>query len=283
MKIARFCRGGTPQLAVVVHDRLIPVPAAIAGDDPAGWLSSWPSLRAEIEQYLASDPESIPLAEARLLAPVPRPGKVLAIGLNYADHIAESGLPWPQTQVWFTKTGNCVHAPFDPIQIPRVSDKVDYEVELVAIIGKRGRHISADEAAGHIFGYCVGNDVSVRDWQLATAQWMIGKSFDTHGPFGPWITTADEIADPHALAIACHVNGELRQSSNTRHLVFNLWQQIEHLSAAMTLEPGDVIFTGTPNGVGWAMQPQQTLKPGDIVRCEVERLGAIEARFELER
>ena len=206
----------------------------------------------------------------------------MAIGLNYADHIAESGQPTPEHQTWFSKATTSANAPCAPVEIPKASALVDYEAELVAVIGAGGRHIARGKAPASVFGWCVGNDVSVRDWQLRTGQWVIGKSFDTHAPFGPWITTADEVADPHALGIRCFVNGEKRQDSNTRHLVFNVWDQIEHLSQAMTLEPGDLIFTGTPGGVGASMNPRQFLKAGDVVRVEIDGLGAIENRLEAE-
>ncbi len=279
MKIAAYVHDNQSHLGIVIGDKIVPVPSALVTGDMSALIANWPALRPSLEQCANKAIGALPLKEVHLQAPVQRPGKILAIGLNYADHIAESGLPTPEQQVWFTKYANTVHAPFDPVQIPVASDKVDYEVELVAVIGKGGRHISREDAPNHVFGYCVGNDVSVRDWQLATPQWMIGKSFDTHGPFGPWITTADEVGDPHRLAITCTVNGDIRQSSNTRHLVFNVWDQIAHLSKAMTLEPGDIIYTGTPAGVGWAMTPQQILKAGDVVRCEIEDLGAIENSF----
>jgi 2-keto-4-pentenoate hydratase/2-oxohepta-3-ene-1,7-dioic acid hydratase in catechol pathway len=157
------------------------------------------------------------------------------------------------------------------------SEQVDYEAELVVIISKRSRHVTKELAPAVVFGYCAGNDVSVRDWQLRSSQWVLGKSFDTHAPIGPWIVTPDEIIDPHALGIRCFVNGEERQNSNTRHLIFNVFEQITHLSTAMTLEPGDIIFTGTPGGVGLAMNPPRWLKPGDRVRVEIDRIGAIEA------
>ena len=221
--------------------------------------------------------DAVPLAEVELRAPIERPGKIFAIGLNYADHIAESKMETPQRQVWFTKAQTSVNGPRDPILIARNAPFVDYEVELVAVIGRRGKHIAAPDAPAHVFGYCVGNDVTERMWQHAGPQWSLGKSFDTHAPIGPWIVTADEIGDPHSLDLRCLVNGEQRQASNTRNLVFNVWQQIEHLSAAMTLEPGDLIFTGTPGGVGAAMEPKQFLRPGDLVRCEIDRIGAIEA------
>ena len=165
--------------------------------------------------------------------------------------------------------------PFDPVQVP--TPACDYEVEMVAVIGAGGRNLGKADAPAAVFGWCVGNDVTERMWQHRTPQWSLGKSFDTHAPFGPWITTADEIADPHALDLRCLINGETRQNSNTKNLVFDVWAQIEHLSTAMTLEPGDVIFTGTPGGVGAAMNPRQFLKAGDVMRCEVNGLGAIEA------
>ena len=217
------------------------------------------------------------LAEVRLKAPVPRPQKILAIGLNYLDHIEESGQQKPERQIWFSKLPNAVNGPYDPIQIPKASSAIDYEAEMVAVIGKRCRHVSKEEAAGAVFGYTVGNDVSVRDWQFHTPQWILGKSFDTHAPIGPWIVTTDEIGDPHALGIRCFVNGESRQNSNTKNLVFNVFDQIALLSQAMTLEPGDMIFTGTPGGVGFAAKPPRFLKPGDVVRVEIDRIGALEA------
>ena len=239
-------------------------------------IARWDDLRGGFEAKLAAGGGQ-PLGAVKLGAPVQRPGKIWAIGLNYADHVAESNMTAPERQVWFTKAVTSINGPHDPILIARGTATADYEVELVAVIGKRAKHVSAADAAAHVFGYCVGNDVTERMWQHAGPQWSLGKSFDTHGPIGPWITTADELGDPHTLGIRCLVNGELRQNSNTANLVFDLWQQIEHLSVGMTLEPGDLIFTGTPGGVGAAMDPRQFLKAGDIVRCEIDRLGAIEA------
>ncbi len=201
----------------------------------------------------------------------------MAIGLNYADHVKETGREMPKEQVWFCKQPTAVNGPFDPIQIPKVSTSVDWEAEMVVVIGKGGRHITKDAAPDQVFGYCCGNDVSARDWQNKTPQWILGKSFDTHAPFGPWITTADEVGDPHTLDIKCVVNGETRQSSNTCNLIFKVWDQLAELSKVMTLEPGDLIFTGTAGGVGMAMKPPLFLKDGDRVRVEIEKLGAIEA------
>lgn len=273
MKLATYAAGDGIRVGVVAGDELVD-----AGfDGPMiELITHWESLRTELTERAAGSARRRPMRDVRLCAPIARPGKIFAIGLNYADHIRESGMETPQRQVWFTKAQTSVNGPFDPILIARNAPFVDYEVELVAVIGKRGKHIPAARAHEHVFGYCVGNDVTERMWQHAGPQWSLGKSFDTHAPFGPWLTTSDEIDDPHALEIRCFVNQELRQHSNTKHLVFGLWQQIEHLSAAMTLEPGDLIFTGTPGGVGAAMNPRVFLKAGDVVRCEIEKLGAIE-------
>jgi len=231
-----------------------------------------------VREIVAAAEPSLAAGEVTLLAPVTRPRKILAIGLNYADHIEESGMEKPEFQIWFNKQVTALNAPFGELERPRVSEYLDYEGELCVIIGRQGRRISREDAPRHIFGYCVGNDASVRDWQLRTPTMTVGKSFDSHAPVGPWVTTADEIADPHRLELRTHVNGELRQSSNTRHLVFDIYAQIEHLSTAFTLEPGDILFTGTPAGVGGAMKPPRFLQDGDVVRVEIEGLGHIENR-----
>lgn len=278
MRLVTFAAGPAPQLGAVVEDRVVPLNAA----DPAlpadmiGLIAVWPEVAADVRAIAAAGLGALPLDKVRLLAPIRRPGKIMAIGLNYADHIAESGLGTPEHQVWFSKASTSANGPYDPIQIPKVSQTLDYEAELVAVIGRGGRHISRADAPAAVFGYCCGNDATERAWQHRTPQWVVGKSFDTHAPFGPWITTADEVADPHALSIRCLVNGEVRQDSNTRHLVFDLWDQIAHLSQAMTLEPGDLVFTGTPGGIGAAMKPMQFLKAGDRVRVEIEGLGALD-------
>ena len=276
MKIATFIYNGKPGLGIVNGNIIVPLSQILpkGPSDMVELIADWDNIHNQINLAAAGD-AGLLLSEVHLLAPVLRPGKVLAIGLNYADHVAETGREPPEHQVWFAKLSS-IWAPFDDIQIPKASSKIDYEVELVAIIGKPGRHISREDAPKHVFGYCVGNDVSVRDWQRLTPQWTLAKSFDTHGPIGPWITTADEIGDPHRLDITCRVNGDVRQSSNTRHLIFDVWAQIEYLSKAMTLQPGDVIFTGTPGGVGAMAQPPVFLTPGDRVRCEIGELGAIE-------
>jgi 2-keto-4-pentenoate hydratase/2-oxohepta-3-ene-1,7-dioic acid hydratase in catechol pathway len=284
MKLATFSHGGEKLVGLVVEDHLLPLRQADGFPaDMRSIIEQWNVLERKASVRLTAGTDRIPLSDVTLHAPVENPRKILAIGLNYKDHIAESGLPTPTEQVWFAKTSNTIVGPFDTVQVPKASSAVDYEVELVAVIGSRVRHVSVTDARKCIFGYCVGNDVSVRDWQFATPQWILGKSFDTHGPMGPFITTAGDIRDPHRLAIRSFLNGELRQSSNTAHLLFNLWEQIAHLTKAMTLEPGDVIFTGTPGGVGWASSPRRVLTEGDVVRCDIEELGAIENRFANER
>jgi 2-keto-4-pentenoate hydratase/2-oxohepta-3-ene-1,7-dioic acid hydratase in catechol pathway len=271
MKLALFHGTAGLRSGVIVGDTIIDTGL---GPDMKAIIADWAALKDKVAATAAAG-GGVPLASVKLAAPVNRPGKVFAIGLNYADHIAESKMETPKQQVWFSKAVTSVNGPYDPILIARHGPYVDYEAELVAVIGKGGRNIDAADAAAHIFGYCVGNDVTERFWQHGTPQWTLGKSFDTHAPIGPWITTGDAV-DPHNLDIRCWVNGEQRQQSNTRHLVFNIWQQIEHLSRAMTLEPGDLIFTGTPGGIGAAMDPRQFLKAGDSVRVEIAELGAIE-------
>ena len=272
MKLATYTLHGRTSTGIVVGDEIID--SGVAGT-MIDLIRDWDQLKPDLEKKAAAG-GGVPLTSVRLEAPVQRPGKIFAIGLNYADHIAESKMETPQRQVWFTKAQTSVNGPYDDIQIAKGTTTNDYEVELVAIIGKGGKHVSADDAAGAIFGYCVGNDVTERMWQHGGPQWSLGKSFDTHAPMGPWIVTADEVGDPHSLGLRCYVNGQQRQKSNTEHLVFNIWSQIEHLSIGMTLEPGDCLFTGTPGGVGAAMDPRQFLQIGDIVRCEIDGLGHIE-------
>ena len=244
-------------------------------------ISRWAAFKdavAALREHAAADAS---LDDVHVLAPVPRPGKTLAIGLNYLEHVNEhivgESRTVPEHQIWFPKLANAIHAPFDDIVLPRISQMTDYEGEMVAIIGQRCRHVPADRAHEVVFGYAVGNDVSVRDIQKRTSQWTFGKSFDTHAPFGPWITTADEVDDPHALELRCWVNGELRQHSNTRLMMHNVWAQIAQLTQVMTLEPGDVIFTGTCAGVGAAFNPPKFLRAGDTVKVEIESLGSIVA------
>jgi 2-keto-4-pentenoate hydratase/2-oxohepta-3-ene-1,7-dioic acid hydratase in catechol pathway len=216
------------------------------------------------------------LANVKLEAPVMRPRKFLAIGLNYADHIAETGRPAPEFPMFFNKQVTCVNGPFDPIWMPRVSDKLDYEGELAFVIGRRCRHVPKSRAREVIAGYLICNDVSVRDWQQRSPTMTLGKSFDTHGPLGPWLVTPDELGDPHVLDLETTIDGERRQKSNTKNLVFDCFAQVETLSTAFTLEPGDVVSTGTCGGVGVAMTPRGFMKVGQRVRIAISGLGAIE-------
>lgn len=221
---------------------------------------------------------SLALGGARLLAPVERPGKYLAIGMNYAKHVDEAdklGVARSAHQTWFNKQTTCITGPYDAI-VRGVTEQLDYEVELAAVIGAPAKSVGEADALAHVFGYCVANDVSARDWQFHTPTFTMGKSFDTHGPIGPWIVTADEIPDPQRLSLRCYVNGELRQESDTGQMIHTLARQIAYLSTAFTLETGDLLATGTPEGVGVGRDPQIFLKAGDVVRCEIDGVGSIE-------
>jgi 2-keto-4-pentenoate hydratase/2-oxohepta-3-ene-1,7-dioic acid hydratase in catechol pathway len=282
MKLVTFSEGtgARVRIGVVVGDNVLDLsvaapalPSSMKGLIAAG-PAAWEQARAVAAAGEAG--AGLNLEAVRLLAPIPDPGKVLAIGLNYADHVAESGQPLPKHQIWFNKQWNATTGPGD-VLIPAVAPAfVDYEAELCLIVGRRCRHVPRERAHEVVFGYTCGNDVSVRDWQLRTPQFTLGKSFATHGPIGPWIVTPDEFGDPHDKAIRCYVNGERRQHSNTRHLIFDCWDQIAELTAAFPLDPGDMIFTGTPDGVGGAMKPPRFLAPGDRVRVEIDGIGALE-------
>jgi 2-keto-4-pentenoate hydratase/2-oxohepta-3-ene-1,7-dioic acid hydratase in catechol pathway len=215
--------------------------------------------------------------QVRRRAPIAKPGKIICVGLNYRDHAAESGMPVPKEPVLFCKYGNTVIGPGDPILLPPTSSEVDYEAELVFVIGKAGRNIPASEAMSYVAGYTCGHDVSARDYQLKRGggQWMVGKTWDTFAPLGPVLVTADESIDPHNLPIRCVLNGETMQNSNTNQFVFGIPETIEYLSHVMTLEPGDHVFTGTPPGVGVARKPQVFLKDGDVVEIQIDGIGAI--------
>lgn len=276
MKLAIFSNDSESRIGIVSGAGVIDV-ARYVPQVPSGMIAlmtRWADFRPRFEA-IASRAADFAVNGVTLHPPVPKPGKILAIGLNYSDHCRETGQEIPKNQVWFSKAPSSVTGPYDPIELPAVSDKLDHECEMVAVIGTRGRNVPRDRAHEVVFGYCAGNDVSVRDWQTRTPQWVIGKSFDTHAPIGPWITTADEV-DPHTLDIRCLVDGIERQKSNTRNLVFNTFEQVEHLTQAMTLEPGDLLFTGTCGGVGLAAKPPRWLKAGERVRVEIAQLGAIE-------
>jgi len=218
-----------------------------------------------------------PLAECRLLAPVPFPGKIICVGLNYMDHAAESGSRVPEQPVLFSKYNNAIIGPGEAILLPSVSSQVDYEAELAVVIGKAGKNISKDEAMNHVFGYTLFNDISARDLQFID-QWMKGKTLDTFAPTGPWIVEAGDIADPHALGIRLRLNGKEMQSSSTAHMIFDIPTLISYISRLITLEPGDLIATGTPAGVGFVRKPPVFLRPGDEVEVEIEQIGVLRNR-----
>jgi 2-keto-4-pentenoate hydratase/2-oxohepta-3-ene-1,7-dioic acid hydratase in catechol pathway len=281
LKLATFTLNGSTRIGKVVGDRIVDVSVA-APDLPKTLLEilqvGKPAL-ARIES-LADSAATHPLASVALQAPIAKPQKFLAIGMNYQAHAEEAraaGIPIPTSQLWFNKQVSCINGPFDAVEMPRVSDRLDYEGELGVVIGTRCRHVSADKARQVIAGYLVMNDVSVRDWQARSPTFTLGKSFDSHGPMGPWLTTDDEVADPHALTLRVTVNGELRQCSSTGDMIYNIFDQIAYLSTVMTLEPGDLLATGTPAGVGIALN--KFLKTGDVVRVDIDGLGYIENRI----
>lgn len=278
MKLARFETGGRIDLGTVAGDGVIGLRDVGFGyPDMIALIEAGPDVMGRIRDRTAAEPPHHRLADVRLLAPL-RPRKYLAIGMNYARHVAEMGhAERPQHQYWFNKQTTCISGPHDAIE-PGVTEMLDYEVELGVVIGRAAKGVRAAEALDHVFGYCVANDVSARDWQKHSPTFTMGKSFDTHGPIGPWIVTADEIPDPQNLDLRCFVNGELRQQSNTSNMSFTVAEQIKYLSTAFTLEPGDLLATGTPEGVAAAMDPPKFLRSGDVVRCEIDGIGAIENR-----
>jgi 2-keto-4-pentenoate hydratase/2-oxohepta-3-ene-1,7-dioic acid hydratase in catechol pathway len=274
MKVARFSHAGDlPALGIVEGDEVIDLSVADVPSEPAAALAA---VGREGLSELAADAPRLPLADIRLLAPA-RPRKYLAIALNYADHIAEMGMDAPEVPVFFNKQVTCVTGPGAEVHMPKVSTLLDYEAELAVVIGERCRHVPVERAHEAIAGYTCANDLSVRDWQGRAQTMTIGKSFDTHGPLGPWLVTPDELGDPQDLQVRCYVNDELRQDASTAEMVFDCFQQVSHLSEAFTLEPGDVIATGTPAGVGLGRQPfrEYLLHVGDTVRVEIERIGEL--------
>jgi 2-keto-4-pentenoate hydratase/2-oxohepta-3-ene-1,7-dioic acid hydratase in catechol pathway len=278
VRLAAFRLEGATRIGVVDGDELVDLSVAdpaLTGDWPAV-LALGPDGLDRVVRAVSSGLGRSPLADAKLAAPIARPGKFLGVGLNYADHVLESGMEVPDTPTVFGKMATSVVGPYDPIESPAVSQQLDYEGELGLVIGTRCKSVSVEQARSVIAGYLVVNDVSVRDWQLNTSQWTVGKSFDTHGPIGPWIVTRDELPDPHDLAIRTYVNDELRQESNTSHLIHDSFALVSRLSQAFTLEPGDIVATGTPAGVGGAMDPPTFLTSGDVVRVEIDGIGAIE-------
>ena len=277
MKLATFTHDGRTRIGVVEADEVADLAAAVPSlpREMVAFLEAGPEALQAAQEAIAEAPR-LALSVVRLEAPIARPPKFLAVGLNYADHVAEAGLETPAHPTIFNKQSTCVVGPGGDVHLPRASHVLDYEGELGFVIGQRCRHVSRDDAADVIAGYLIVNDVSVRDWQLRVPTWTMGKSFDTHGPIGPWITSADELPDPHGLALRTWVNGELRQDSNTKQLIYDCFDLVEHLSTAFTLEPGDLVPTGTPSGVGIGFKPPRLLEVGDLMRVEIEGIGALE-------
>ncbi len=278
MKLATYQSDRGPRAAALLDGRAVDLNQADA------------AVPACIKQLLAAGPdmvrraaeaagraESVPAENLTFLPPIPSPEKIICVGLNYADHAREGGFDPPPEPVIFSKFPSAVLADGQPIVLPPVSQEVDYEAELVAVIGRGGRNVARSDAPGHVAAYCCGNDVSARDWQLGKAggQWLLGKTFDTFAPFGPYLVTADEVPNPHALRIRSRINGRTMQDSNTAQLIFPVDELIAYVSAVCTLAPGDLLFTGTPPGVGFARDPAVFLRPGDVVEVELEGLGIL--------
>jgi 2-keto-4-pentenoate hydratase/2-oxohepta-3-ene-1,7-dioic acid hydratase in catechol pathway len=268
-----------------------PRPAALVGDRYVDLVAADPRLPPSVRRIIA-DPAllaaaraaankpgaaSVPTAGAKLHAPVHDPQKIVCVGLNYRDHAAESGMAIPKEPVLFSKFPSALIGHGEPIVAPSVSTKVDFEAELVIVIGKGGRRIPEARALDHVAGYSVGHDVSARDWQLEKdgKQWMVGKTFDTFAPVGPTLVTRDEVPDPHKLGIRLRLNGKTMQDSNTEQMIFSVAQLVAYLSVVFTLEPGDLVFTGTPPGIGHALKPPVYLKPGDVTEVEIDTLGTL--------
>lgn len=284
MKLITFAYQGSTRIGALVtrdgQERVVDFSqsaAALPQDMLELLANGAPALEAA-NAATASATATLPLASVRLLPPVPRPGKIICIGLNYRDHARETGQPIPQYPIVFSKYANTVIAHGDDIVLPRVTDQVDYEAELGFVIGRRARYVKAADAMEYVAGYLPINDVSARDYQTRISQWTMGKTFDTFAPMGPALVTRDEVPDPGNLRISLSIDGETLQDSNTNELIFGIPQLVEALSEVMTLEPGDVVSTGTPPGVGMARTPQRYLRPGERVSVSIEGVGTLTNR-----
>ncbi len=278
MKLAMYRSEDGPRLAVEHLGRWVD----LAKSDPDGpadltrLVDDWDRWAPRLADAAAGG-EPLAAEQLEWLVPLPRPGKVICIGLNYADHARETGAESPSEPVVFNKFPSSVIGPNQPIVLPALSTEVDYEAELVAVIGRRGKAVDVDSALDLVMGYTCGHDVSARDWQKGKPgkQWLLGKTFDTFAPLGPWLVTSDEVGDPGELGIRFRLNGELMQDSSTRELIFSVAELVAYVSGVVTLEPGDVIYTGTPAGVGAARQPPVFLKPGDVCEVEIDGVGVL--------
>ncbi len=285
MRLVTFEHGGPPRLGVIVDEEVIALTDANPKlpDDMCALLAAGDEALEAVRTVVESTGKRVPLGDVHLCAPVPRPRKFLGLGFSYASHVQEitrrrHSLEIPDNQVWFNKQVSCITGPYDPIHMPRVSDKFDYEGEMAVVIGKACRHVRAADAHTVIAGYMVTNDLSVRDWQMRAPTATLGKSFDTHGPTGPWLTTADAMDHPENLRVRTWVDDELRQDGNTNDFIYSIGQMIEELTTVFTLEPGDILATGTPSGVGAAFRPPRFLNIGQTVKVEIEGLGHIANR-----
>jgi 2-keto-4-pentenoate hydratase/2-oxohepta-3-ene-1,7-dioic acid hydratase in catechol pathway len=277
MRFVTYRRGGAAPEAGLLQDDKVTGLSGAGYADVLSIIENWENAREAVEQFVKSAPRDVvaDLGSVTLLAPIPKPPKIICVGLNYRDHAIESGMEIPKVPTIFNKFATSVIGPGEKIVLPSHSEKPDYEAEFAFVIGKGGRYITAERWQEHVFGYTIVNDVSARDYQMATSQWLMGKTFDTFAPIGPSVVTADEIDDPHGLDIRMTINGELLQNSNTRELIFRIPELLVYLSKVFTLEPGDIVSTGTPAGVGLGHKPPRWLKPGDECVVTVQGLGEL--------
>jgi len=295
MKLLTFIRDGQNALGVKTEQGVVDIAAAVsAGFGPqgtptdvmdviGGGQSAIAALQQTVDQAIASDKQELILDEANITfgPSVTKPSKIICVGLNYRKHAEETKAEIPTTPILFNKFSNTLTGHGHDIPLPRTSQQVDYEVELTIVMGKKAKYVSREDALSHVFGYSTVNDVSARDLQLRTQQWLLGKSCDSFSPLGPYLVSADEVGNPNDLQLTCFVNGEERQNSNTSDMIFHCDEIVSYISQHMTLEPGDIILTGTPFGVilGYPKDQRVYLKDGDIVTVEVEKLGACTNRF----
>lgn len=277
MRLISYQSSAGPRIAALRGEKYVDLAAANLPRSMRELLALGEAGLRRAADAAATGRELQPAEIQKLLAPVHDARKVICVGLNYADHARESGATPPDEPVLFNKFPTALRGHGEPIILPRVSHEVDYEAELVVVIGRGGRHIAREQALEHVAGYCPGHDVSARDWQLRKPgkQWLLGKTFDTFAPCGPALVTRDEVSNPGKLAIRMRLNGETMQDSNTDQFIFPVEELIAYISQVCTLEPGDLIFTGTPPGVGFARQPPRFLKPGDVAEVEIEGLGVL--------
>src|ERR1700685_1193203 len=277
MRFVTFQDGNAAHVGVVSGDSTVLDLSSIGFGSLLELIESGPEGRAKVENFVYSPPDNAKrlLQDVQLLAPIPRPRKLICVGLNYRDHAEETGTQIPKVPTIFNKFPTAVIGPGAKVVLPKVSKAPDYEAEFAFVIGPGGRNIAAEDWEKHVFGYTLVNDVTARDYQRATSQWLMGKTFDTFAPMGPWIMTADEIADPHDLDIQMEINGEILQDSNTRELIFKIPDLIAFLSSVFTLEPGAIVSTGTPAGVGFARKPPRYLHAGDQMTVRMPALGEL--------